>query len=813
MSRFKQRSFAGGEIAPALWGRDDQTKYQTGLRSCRNFIVRREGGATNRPGTQFVVEVKDSTKAARLIPFVYDDLNAYVLEFGNGTIRWNALAAQLTVTAAAYNGATAYTAGDAVLQGGVTYVCILATTGNAPPNATYWYACAGTVYEIPSPWSDTQVADLRYVQSGDTLTLCHPSVQPYRLRRYSATKWALSAVTTAPSQAAPTAILLSGGAAGANSTYVVTAVNSDTYEESLASAPTTIAAKIPTTSAPIVLTWTGATGAGYYNVYRLLNGAYGFIGLAGALTFSDIGYSADFSSNGGGPPQVRSLFTGAGDMPSAVGYFQQRLAFGGTNNAPETFWLSKTGLPLNYSTSIPLQADDAITATISGRRINRVRHLIDLDRLILLTSDGVWTAEGDASGSLKPDAVNLRQQGTHGASSIQPVLVGNTALYIQARGSIVRDLQYDFQTNSYPGRDLTVFATHLFDGKSIVAWDYQEVPHSIVWAIQSDGSLLGLTFVRDHEVWGWHRHDSYTVAGKSLFESVACISESGEDYVYLIVKRTINGATKRYIERVASRNISDVRYDAKFADAFLVYDGRNTGATTLTLSGGTTWAYNESMTLTASAGTFVVGDVGKEFHLTIGGVTLRCPVIGYTSATVVTVNANQTVPVEFRGVATATWARAAKVLSGLSHLEAETVAVFADGNVLPQVTVASGSVTLASCVPYAVVGLPITADFETLDVDNPQGETFTGTKAIVNRVSLLVESSRGIFAGADSSHLTEYKQRDAAGGYSTAVGVTTGTIDMRLAGVWGDSRRIFVRQSDPLPLTLLSVVPYVQVGG
>ena len=185
--------FAGGEIAPALYGRADQTKYQTGLKTLRNFLVLKHGGAANRMGTKHINEVKTSALATYMMKFVFNDAQTYIIEIGNLYFRFYTGAAQIVVSGvAAYNGATAYVIKDLVVQGGVNYYCIAATTGNAPPNATYWYPLTGTIYEIPTPYATADPARLQFIQSGDTVTITHPSYDTRDLTRTGHTAWKLT---------------------------------------------------------------------------------------------------------------------------------------------------------------------------------------------------------------------------------------------------------------------------------------------------------------------------------------------------------------------------------------------------------------------------------------------------------------------------------------------------------------------------------------------------------------------------------------------------------------------------------------------
>jgi hypothetical protein len=231
----------------------------------------------------------------------------------------------------------------------------------------------------------------------------------------------------------------------------------------------------------------------------------------------------------------------------------------------------------------------------------------------------------------------------------------------------------------------------------------------------------------------------------------------------------------------------------------------------MTLSGGTTWAHTETLTLTAGVSTFVSGDVGNTFVLTIGDDTLVCTVTAYTSGTVVSVRAGRDVPTAFRSVATTSWAKGVDEISGLDHLEGETVAILADGNVEAQQTVASGAVTISNPATKIHIGLPIQADLETLNLELGQPTSQGRTKSI-STVTLRVESSRGGKVGFDSDNLTEFKQR-AYEAYGDPTALKTGDIRVTVPATWASSGSLFYRQDDPLPMTLLAVIPEVSVGG
>jgi hypothetical protein len=315
--------------------------------------------------------------------------------------------------------------------------------------------------------------------------------------------------------------------------------------------------------------------------------------------------------------------------------------------------------------------------------------------------------------------------------------------------------------------------------------------------------------MREQQVIGWHRHDT-----DGEVESVCVISEQNEDGVYLAIKRTINGSTKRFVERMQTRVINDIK-DAFFVDCGLTYDGRNTGTRTMTLTSSGAWTYGSAATFTLTANTsyFVVGDVGSEIHFTDNtGRILRLLITAYTSGTVVTVTINRDVATELRSTALTAWGHARKNFAGLSYLEGKTLSVLADGHVAPQEVVASGAIALSTAATVVHAGLPIEADFETLDLSAPSGETVRDKQKIVHAVRMILEESRGLYAGRDENSLVEYNQRSSEN-YDDPITLLTGIADILIQANWNKNGRVFVRQSDPLPLSILAAIPEVTVGG
>jgi hypothetical protein len=679
-----QRSFSGGELAPSLHSRVDLAKYQSGCKTLRNFFVHAHGGASNRPGLKYIATVKDSAARVRLIPFQFSSSQTYVLEFGNLYMR-------------------VFTNGAQVLS-------------------------AGLPYEIGTPYTTAQLPTLKFVQSADVMTLVHPDHAPRNLSRTGHAAWTLATITLAPALAAPAgpAATPTGGTGSGSSqtySYKITAVTGETLEESLPSAAATASnyALNPATGTYNTVTWSAVTGAAKYNVYKEANGSgiHGWIGSATALSFTDNNLGPDEADT---PPASRDPFASSNN-PGAVTYHQQRRVFGASTTAPQTVWLSQSGNYTNFNVSAPSRDDDAVTFTIASAQVNEIRHFVALNDLLVLTSGGEFKVTGGGSGGdpITPSAVSVRPQSYRGSSHVPPLMIGETALFVQAKGSIVRDLGYSLDVDGYTGNDLSVLSNHLFEAATIAEWAYAQAPHSIVWAVMSDGLLLSLTYLREHQVWAWTRHDT-----EGVFESVCSVSEGTEDAVYVAVNRTIGGATRRYVERLQSRIVNTVT-DAFFVDSGLTYSGSP-----------------------------------------------------------------------------------ATVISGLGHLEGETVAVVADGSVAPSKVVSGGSITLPFPASVVHAGLPYTSEMVTLDLE--LGPRAANKQRRVVEVLVKVERSRALWAGPDADHMTEFKQRDAEP-YGSAVGLLTGDMRLAIPPAWGRSGSIVVQQRDPLPLTVLAVIPEVDIGG
>ena len=819
-------SFAAGELSSALHGRVDLAKYQVGLATCLNWFIHPFGGASTRAGTEFIGEAVDPAVRSRLIPFQFNTAETYVLEFAHqkmrvirdgGYVLENAIdisgiarANPGIVTTAAPHGLSN---GDHVWIDGAqgmaeinrrrfTVAVATATTFElAGVDTSGWaaWSSGGTMarfYTLATPYASADLPLLKFVQSADTMTLTHPGYAPRNLTRTGHAAWALNVIAFVPTTTAPTG-LASTNPGGAQS-YVMTAVNDESGEESLASAA------VGAVDASSGVVFTPVAGCTYYNVYKYKNGIYGFIGrVKSGSTFTDTNIAPDTSDT---PPIQRNPFAATGDWPGCSTWHDGRQWFARTDKGPQTLWASQSANFKNMSVSEPTRDSDAVTRTIASREVNEIRFLLSLNALLVFTSGGEWKCwAGSQSDVITPANTALKPQGYTGIAHVPPIVSGNSALFVTPSGRKVRDIAYDVGADSWQGRDVGILAGHLFEGAQVEEWAHARDPDSIVWCVRSDGVLLGFTYLKEHDVYAWSRHVT-----DGAVESVCAIQERNETALYLSLRRTIKGQTVRYVERMVSRLFADV-YAAWCVDSGRRYDGWNADpARTLTISGAT-YAAGDTVALSAVGHTpFSVASLGQKVILRAGQNQATVTVTAFSDATHVSATLDMAAPVGIRAAALSDWAMARSTLSGLWHLEGQSVAILADGSVQPPATVVNGVVTIPRASGRILAGLPYVCDLETLDIESGP-PTLQGRAKRVQEVLMRVKATRGLAVGPDADHLTEVKER-AAENYGMPTRLATGDERLLIDPSWNSNGRVFVRQAWPLPATIVAVVPRLEAG-
>jgi hypothetical protein len=861
----RQANFAGGEVDPLLYGRTDHPKYRSFVRQLVNFIASPQGAAKNRAGTKFVASVKTSSVSPRLIPFIWPTQN-YVLEFGNLYVRFfsngGVVGAPLEVVTPFTTAMLPY------LKYAQKDDTLIICYGGQEPG--------GTAAVVPQALQ--RIAHTNWTLTSLTFAVQAPSFisTPIVNARTSvptgvpdathlARDWVwqvtqlLQDATGNRIESSPITVRATSGNWGAGITYaagnfVLNVADGKTYTSlvggNIGNQPDTspnqwVLGVVLFPDRQLQVVWNSSNPFGFtivgHSIYRgIRGGPLGLVGetsetgIAAPVVFQDVAADPDFTQQ---PPQSTDPFllpSGAHDWPACVTHFQQRRTFARQPLHLGRIQASKTGQRTNFDTTLPSLDSDALNFDLDSQSIEEIRSLVSLRSLIALTSTGAQVVHG--SGNLRsggvaiaPSSVDATRQSNRGASWVDPVVVDNAIVFAQAKGSAIRALAYDpyWGVLGNPGSDIAIVAQHLLRAHTVVRMAYQEAPDSIIWAPREDGVLLGITFVPssqpDQQTYGWHQHPT-----DGAFEDVCCVPEGTEDAAYFIVRRTVNGATVRYVERMNSRVLPLVtvpdpkdptktvtREDARFGvflDAALSFDGRNVGATTMQfVSDAGTYAGGEQGTITASAAAFAASDPEDVLMFDPNGTAggpFRLTILSFTDTTHVRAILDAPLPETFRSASTA-WAFGRKTMTGLAHLEAKAVTVLADGAVQGPFTVVAGAIRLD--VPAAVVlaGLPYNSDMELLDV---APDAVRPNVKSVSRVFFEIVASRGIWVGEDANGLQPWKQRTVANSFG-AVPVATDIAEVGIRGSWNKGGRAFIRQVDPLPLTIDAVSRDVTVGG
>ena len=418
------------------------------------------------------------------------------------------------------------------------------------------------IYRAISPYPEAAVGAIDFAQLVDVTYLTHASYPVHKLTRYGATDWRFSAVTFGPIVAAPAGVTATAsftnttGAYPVTNEYVATLLRKDApRQESRPSAiasctnDLSLAGNYNTVNVPAL-----PADGDKYIIYKKMGGSFGYVGFTDTTAFRD-GPPPIQPILSDTPPKGENPFVGAGNYPAICGVHQQRLVLGRTDEVVNGTWMSRTADYENLDKAQIARADDSIAfAMASTQSIDEIKAYVSLDDLITFTGDNVWAVAGDGDASvITPGSIHPKRQSSRGASALKPLPVDNVIFYQPAQGSSFRSLGYTFETEGYKSDDISLFSSHLFDGYGITSMAFQDTPFSALWATRTDGALLCLTWQLEQEVWGWTMCET-----EGFVEQVACIPESGYHRVYIRVRRTINGVTRRFYERMALPHRGDL---------------------------------------------------------------------------------------------------------------------------------------------------------------------------------------------------------------------------------------------------------------
>ena len=734
-------SFNAGELSKDLSGRVDISKYASGCRRLENFIPLVQGPLQRRAGSRYLTETKNSGRAL-LVNFEFSASQAFQLEFGDGYVR--------------------FTAQHGVLvSGAIPYEIV-------------------SPYPVADLWNVDGTPALTIEQSGDVLYIAHQSgrYKPQKLTRLANTNWVFSdyspnqgpfqdmnlTSTTIYASAQSGSITLTADAAVFAATDVGRLVrlqlqNYDvppwetqktyTTGDLVRSDGKTYKALTSATSGPAAPThehdnaWDGKGAVQWayqdpgYGVARIT--AYTSATVVTASVIQDVPNGLNLMPAGvvGSGNKTKYWRLGAWSdttgWPRAVKFFKQRL-----------FWTTRLGVYATVSSDYEnmaadlfneVRADCAINMTLQAQDVNEILWMEAGKVLLIGTGGGEFVAGPlTASEPMSPTNFGIDKQSKIRVRSIAPTIVGNAILFVQRAGKKLMGMDYQVASDNYVSTDLTVLSNRI-TSSGIIAKAYQAEPHQIMWCLLANGKLMGFTYDKEQEVTGWHRHP---IGGNGFVESI-CVSpapDGGRDELYLVVRRTINGQTKRYIE------FFERPYEAP--------DDDGTG-----------------------------GDAQADCFYVDSGLT-------------------------YQGAATSH-------ITGLDHLEGETVQVLADGAVLPDCVVQSGAIDIARPASTVQVGLQFVSKAVPMRIEagSQEGAAQGKIKRIHRLIARFVDSLGGLL-GLFNQQLDDISRRSPSTPMGTPEPISDGDQELGLPGGYETDALIEIRQEQPLPMTVVALVPQMR---
>lgn len=760
-----QGDFSAGEFSPLMQGRVDIERYRAALAICLNYVPTVQGAITRRPGTKYIAETKTSSKESRLVAFEFSTTQAYVIEFGDQYLRFYRNEGQIL--------------------------------------------SSGSAYEIVSPYGEDDLFDLKFAQSADTLYIVHPDYAPRKLTRSDHTSWTLSTIDFYDGPYLSAVDVLGRG----TSTFTWQS-DSDGFSSNEG-----------TLSCPTI---------GIFNstdVGRGIRVKFSDVWYWGTITAYNTDFSADIEFNAPVDDESTStevrlgIWSDTTSYPSCVTFHENRLIFGGSADYPLRFDGSYSG---DYERFSPSDSDGTITDshaisfTLNSNGVNNIRWMESTEKgLIIGTVAAPWLVKSASSESaLSPTSVDAKPVSSEGSANIQPINLGKSLLFLQNSRRRLQEVAFHFNFDGFEVTDISVLSEHI-TGTGIKEIARQQEPQTMGWGVRDDGVLVGSVYARLAEALrvGWHRHilGGYSDAANThaKVESVAVIphSDGSREEVWFLVKRYIDGSTKRYVEVMTQFFDDNVEQkDAFFVDCGLTYDDPKT------ITGITS---ANPVVVTAAAHGFSDGD--KILPSDVVGMkdddgTSHINGISFLVANKTT-NTFELTDLEgnaIDGSSFSDYVSGGKVrkyvttISGLDHLEGESVSVLADGAVQPNKTVSSGSITLAYAATTAHIGYSYNSDGQLMRLEAGSANgTALGKIRRTHKVGFLLHRSLGLKIGTsfDDLQTLHFQRTDNIMG--RAPELFSGVRVETLAADYDFENQICWRQDQPLPSTILAVMPHM----
>jgi len=843
-----QLNFNSGELSPLMYARSDLPKYSYGCKTLQNMFVIAQGPSFKRPGTQMIAEVNDSSKFTRIIPFIFSNTDAYIIEVGNHYMRF-------------------YRNGGQILD------------GNDP-------------YEISTSFLEDELSGIQYDQTGDLMYLAQVDHWLQKLIRSGHTSWAIEDVNIVdgpflPENDTNTTITPSD----VNGTITLVA-DANIFDEGHVGALWKISERRSQTTLSGILdaneesstisvegdwkAYTGGTWTGLVTVERSFDNGSNWETVPGAIVYSENNSNLEYDdtetefgviyrfkmenfSSGkcnyilnvysqwqSGIAKIASYvdanevtatvlvelagtdatvkwsegaWSAVQGYPSALTFFQQRLILASSGHRLPRLWGSAS---FNFETfATGEDADDPFNFKLATARANPIMWLADQKNIIIGTSGAEHSFGPPGSeGTLTPSDYETFRHDTCGSEPIKPILANNAVIFVEHGGRKLRHILYSATEYSYATEDLSKLAEHI-TSPSITQIAFQKRPEPIIWCVRNDGVLLTVSYDRIHSVVAWSKHPMTN----GYVEDIAVIpsNSTDQDEVWFVVRRIINGQTKRYIEKLSSWNLDPNSIaDCFYVDSGLSFDGGDAvdisnisvagdGKITVTVDSwpvdgddeniadgdqikissivGTTELNNKVFTVSdanVTAKTFILKDSGNTFY--------------WNGSEYGTYTSGGTVQ------------KVEKDFTGLSHLEGETVQILADGFLEPDETVTSGEVSINNWSNKAHIGLGYTAQLTTMDMQwMLQAGTSRGKQIRLDKVTLDFYKTATCKYGSDTDNLMQIDFRQPSDPVNQPVPLYSGLWDEDWKTGYKKEYSITLVQDEPLPIVIRAIIPEVGV--
>ena len=749
-------NFTTGEISPGVQQRLDLQKYAAACQRIENAVVLPHGGVAKRHGLQCCAFDPYFNEDGLLVPFQYAVGDAAVLLFTDKRLQIFVHGERVTTQTFTRDGET--------------------------------------VVGIATPYKLSDLAELRFVQSGDVMFFAHHDYQPRKLTRSisvvngnTVVQWTLETLSFAVGIMSPnTPSAADNGSGGqiativaANSNlsskdifYKVSAVD-DNGEESLPSKELKVRIKPSWPSGgEITVSWSmpsAFTGTvAYYNVYKKVRGQYGKIGSTESTSIKDDNVDPDLSFAPKSDYQPFGSSDGGSALPGCVSIYQQRLVFARTDDQRQTVFMTETGIWNSFGKHEPLIDSDSIEVTMDSRMMNEIRHVVLLKNGIIFTSGAEYVmSPGRNNDAVTPTSIRFDLQSYWGSSHVPPLVIGNNVLFVLRDGRVVRDFMYNYSEDGYTGSDLTIMANHLLTSP-IRDWAYQQSPNGCIWVVLEDGTLLSFTYMKEQEIYAWARHNSFG----AKFRSVTVVNEGGKDIVYFLVEREgVNWMSPIEDNVIYSleRMDQDWEYgssieDSVFLDASVFYE----------FDEPTDYIDDELLLPLTYISKYLYDKMVQEYY------PEEEP------------DEQQHEELFFRGL----------------------TAVI-DGSVYSNLCVDASSersIHLPVAGRKIIIGLPYKMTVETVDPEiSSQDGAIIADKRSVAEVAVAVRETADLKIGYDEQHLETLKFPYPAN-LGDAPVLYTGYLKAPLAGSYRPTASMVMTSDSPLPCTILSVMSKISIG-